>query len=56
MRYEIWDMGYGIWDWNGDYDKWDRINGIRVGWDMDSPNPIYMGGKYTVTPAALHSG
>ncbi|PKY56751.1 hypothetical protein RhiirA4_477264 [Rhizophagus irregularis] len=35
-----WDLGL---EW--DYDKWDGINGI---WDgiWDSPNPIYMGGKY----------
>jgi hypothetical protein len=37
----IWDLGMGIWDWDG--------NGIWDGMGWDS-HPIYLGGKYTLEP------
>ncbi|PKY59523.1 hypothetical protein RhiirA4_332854, partial [Rhizophagus irregularis] len=39
LGFGIWDLGFGIWDWR--FGIW--TNGI-----WDSPNPINMGGKYSV--------
>ncbi|PKK62285.1 hypothetical protein RhiirC2_790594 [Rhizophagus irregularis] len=54
MGYGIWDLGFGIgiWDWNGIWDLgWD-LGGMGLGFGIngiwDSPNPINLGGKYSI--------